>query len=136
MNQIRHRDFEDVLAPEFFMTILDRSGDTTVTWSEPDDVEVLTYIQKKMDEGFVFFMERPKVVRAFMKKKKIDSVSEVKERKLFLADEDAAKLELAGKLKLITIEQPETPAPVVKKAKTAKEVSRGRSHAVRPMAGG
>lgn len=136
MNYVRHADFEEIEAPAFCMTLLDQSGDTTITWSEPDDVDVLTFIQQKIDEGYVFFIEQPRVLRAFMKKKKIDSVSEVKERKLIVADERAAELELKGKIKLVTLKsETKEPAPV-KKAKDAKEVAKSRSIATKPVRGG
>lgn len=120
-------NLEEVPVPQYFMTLLNETGDTSITWDEPDDVEVLTYIQKKMDEGYVFFIERPVIIRAFMKKRKIDNVSSIKRRKLIVADEAAAKLELNGKIKRTKLDYGKEDHSPVKRAKTALEVASGRS---------
>lgn len=129
--------FEEIPPPPYYMRLLDETGDTAITWAEPDDVDVLTYIQKKMDEGYVFFVERPRAVRAFMKRKKINDVSEVKERKLIVADTQANDLALEGKITLTTLKYAGgDDVATVKKATTAKEVATSRTIATRPLRGG
>ncbi len=41
---------------QHYTILLNRTGDVALSWDTEDDVEVLTYIQKKMNEGYVFFI--------------------------------------------------------------------------------
>lgn len=123
-------------APAYYMRMLDETGDTAITWNEPDDVAVLTFIQNKMDAGYVFFVERPRLVRALFKNKKITDVSQVTTRKLIVSDAAANALALQGKIKLTKLDYVGDDTVAVKKATTAQEVASSRTVATRPLRGG
>ncbi len=124
----------EITPPKYFMTLLDETGDTAITWSEPDDVDVLTFIQEKIDAGYTFFIERPVIIRAFMNKKQITDIEQIKTRRLLVADDKATELILTGKITMTKLERKEF-APV-RKAKDAMEIATSRSYALRPLAGG
>lgn len=118
------------------LTMLDRSGDTTIHWTEDRDDEMEAIIEKKMAEGCTFFIIDP---RYGSREKLKDARDACRGRTLAIPDEDFAKFvgslaAPAGSAEVVAT--PPTPAKTVRKARTAKEVAKSESIGVRPRAGG
>ncbi len=118
------------------MTILDGSGDSTIAWTEDQDEQMRNFIQKKMDDGWSFFIVKPHLGGMLPPKKvKIKKISELKEddRAVSLRDEDFAQLIQAG---LGIGSKPAGEIETTGRAKTAAEAARTSTVAVKPKRGG
>lgn len=116
--------------------LLNRTGDIAITWEANDDVRVLSYLQKKMNEGYVFFVVDKKFFRLVNRKKRVTDVNKLgKERTIYLDDEDAEAL---VKDQVVTLTQLESGSNLetVRRAKTAKEAAANTTVGVKPLAGG
>ena len=53
------------------MTLLNSTGDITISWNNEDEAQVKALIQSKIDQGFVFFVleDRPSYLSMIGKKK-------------------------------------------------------------------
>lgn len=118
------------------ITFLDQSGDTTIAWTEDRDEEMLPIIQKKMDEGIVFFIIEPRL-GGWLPPKKTElknAQDAAQHRALSIRDEDFAKFVGSGAGEVIPT--PSASATKSRKAKDAKEVASSESVAVKPLKGG
>lgn len=119
------------------LTILNETGDVTITWDEDADTRILPIIEKKMKEGITFFLIEPRngglspPDSSTPLKKTKDAL---KHRALSMKDEDFEAMVAEGKAELI--KTPDAPARTVRKASTAREVASGHSVGARPMRGG
>ena len=113
------------------LTLLNESGDTTITWEEEQDEKWERVIQKKMDEGFVFFIIKPRA----RKKTPLKTVKDAfVKRTLYIKDEDISKLLEEGHGDVIAT--PKTPPETVKRGKSAKEVASSQSVGMGQRRGG
>lgn len=119
-----------------FIVLLNNTGDVCISWTEDQDVELLTYIQKKIDAGFIFFVTDRSFFKLVKRKKVIKSVNDIGEdRKVYLDDADAEQLAADNKVTITKVEADQV--DTIRKAKTAQEVvASGAAVAVRPARGG
>jgi len=124
----------------FSLTLLNSTGDITLTWNDYEDEAIKKMIQDKINQGYCFFIMEPKV--SFMKflgdkKKTIKDISEIKERKVIMqtksnldhkafidnfkfGDQAAEKLFLDGKVGVVNV--PQTSYNTVRKTKDVNEI--------------
>jgi hypothetical protein len=119
------------------LTILNETGDVTITWDEDADERILPIIVKKMAAGIAFFLIEPRMggLVAPDTSKPLKKITDaLKHRALSMKDEDFESMVAEGKAELVRT--PAAPARTVRKAKTAREVTTGESVGVQPMRGG
>ncbi|WP_027578405.1 hypothetical protein [Bradyrhizobium sp. Ai1a-2] len=119
------------------LTILNETGDVTITWDAENDDRMLEIIAKKMKAGITFFLIEPRIggLVAPDTSKPLKKVKDsLKHRALSMKDEDFEAMVSEGKAELV--QTPAAPARTVRKAETAREVAAGESVGVRPMRGG
>ena len=81
------------------MTLLNQTGDVTITWDEKYEAEMRELIKKKIEEGYVFFIVKRKMLGLLKTKEQVVSIDQVKKGvDLLLKDEDAIALFSAGKI--------------------------------------
>lgn len=133
--------------PFYSVTLLNETGDITLTWDDGEDAEIKRMIQAKLDAGYVFFILEPRVSFLKMlgeKKRTIKDISEIKGNKIVmktddsvsassflsnnvsLGDSDAEQLFLSGRVGIANVR--ENNYNTVKSAKTVAEVM--RSHTI------
>ena len=113
------------------LTLLNESGDTTITWEEADDEKWESIIQKKMAEGFVFFIIKP---RARKKTTLTTAKDAFAKRTVYIKDEDIHKLLEEGHGTVI--KTPKAPPETVRRGKSAKEVASSQSVGMGQRRGG
>lgn len=120
------------------LTMLNESGDTTITWEEENDAAMIEIIQRKMDAGVTFYMITPRKPGARGRapapkplKKPADAIAH---RSLSIKDADLSKFVLEGRGTVSP--SPSEPVQTVKRGKTAREVASGSSVGVQPRRGG
>lgn len=118
------------------ISILDQTGDTTISWDDDRDDEMRRVIAKKMKEGYSFFIVSQRKIPGLPPlKRKVTDVKKIKENSIVLRDEDFLKLMTDGGINVDT-----APARIgkagAKRAATADEVVGKRSVATRPAKGG
>lgn len=120
------------------LTMLNESGDTTISWEPENDEKMLAIIEKKMAAGVTFYVITPRKPnargRAPAPKPLKDAADAVKHRALAIKDADFSKFVLDGFGSAIPT--PTEPAQTVKRAKTPREVATGHSVGVQPRRGG
>lgn len=120
------------------LTMLNESGDTTITWEEENDAAMIEIIQRKMDAGVTFYMITPRKPgargRAPIPKPLKNPVDAITHRSLSIKDADLSKFVLEGRGTVSP--SPSEPLQTVKRAKTAREVATGSSVGVQPRRGG
>lgn len=127
-------EFEPTDSPG--MVLLNRTGDVAISWEDPQDVEVLTFIQRKIDEGYVFFIVESSFFSLMKRKKRLTDVNDVpRARTVYLDDAEAERLEGLNKL-TVTRTKVAKGAKSTRKATSAREVAENRSYGVRPAYAG
>ena len=120
---------------------LGEQGDILIVWTESEDEAQLAAVQKKLDEGFAFFIVESRAFGLLSPKKtQLTNVENQKElvlktRTLELKDVDFDNLLAAGKV-AITDSNDEKEIKTTGKAKTAKEVLEKNTVCVQPRKGG
>ena len=134
------------------MTLLNSTGDVTVSWDEKDEASVMALVEKKMAQGYAFFVLKP---RRFglpgSSKQKVKSLDAVRKaghvvvpdelvQEMFkqqLGDKDLEAVVEAGKARVVSAGQGgNSTFESVRRAKTATEVVRNQTVAVRQVVGG
>lgn len=122
------------------LTLLDKSGDTTLIWDETSDDAVLPVIEKKLSEGVTFFMLEPVAGGlAPPKRTALTDIAQVREKRaLAMADKDFAALVGLGDVTVVKTEGEKAPArrPRARISKDAKEIATGQSVATQRPRGG
>lgn len=119
------------------LTILNETGDVTITWEAENDERMIEIIERKMKAGITFFLIEPRmggIVPPDTSKKLKKPKEALKHRALSMKDEDFETMVAEGKAELV--QTPAAPARTTRKASTAREVATGESVGVRPMRGG
>lgn len=119
------------------LTILNETGDVTITWDAENDDRMVEIIERKIKAGITFFLIEPRMggLVAPDTSKPLKKVKDaLKHRALSMKDEDFEALVAEGKAELV--QTPAAPARTVRKARSAREVTGGESVGVRPMRGG
>ena len=112
------------------LTMLNESGDTSISWTSDRDDEMEAIIAKKMAAGCTFFIIEDRGLRQPLR----DAADASKHRTLAIPDEDFAKFVSEGGG--VAIKTPDEKVKTVRKAKTPKEVATSQSVGVKPKAGG
>lgn len=141
-------------AQEHSMTLLNETGDITLTWSDDQDAKIRKMIQKKMDEGYSFFRIESRFCGLVKKKIPVTSADRLKGNEVTLTDKeaarvlgasdmkavfrdpDAAELFADGRVQAAELESMDEPLETTERLKDANEVMRSQSVAVRPVMGG
>ncbi|MBA2412697.1 MAG: hypothetical protein H0V63_07705 [Burkholderiaceae bacterium] len=119
------------------LTILNETGDVTITWEAENDELMVAVIEKKMKAGIVFFLIEPRnggLSPPDTSKPLKKTKDALKHRALSMKDEDFEAMVAEGKAELI--KTPDAPARTVRKAATAQEVATGQSVGVQQRRGG
>lgn len=122
------------------ITLLNGTGDVTISWTSDKDEQMNHWIQSKLDEGYTFFILPDTFIgrlKQFWKKTPIERIGELNNcRSVYLDDESAEKLFIGG-----VIGVSKTPSndnlETTGVAHSASQVIRSVSTcAVRPIQGG
>lgn len=130
----------------FSLTLLNSTGDITLTWNDYEDEAIKKMIQEKIESGYCFFIMEPKV--SFLKflgdkKTTIKDVSDIKGKKVIMkttsnldhktisetfkfGDEKAEDLFKKGHIGVTNV--PETSYNTVRKTKNVNEIM--KSHTI------
>lgn len=131
------------------VTFLNFSGDITLTWDKTNEAAMLALVEKKMKEGYTFFILKPRALSAFGTKKVVaTSIDEIKAAgsvsvpdalakkvMLNLGDADVSSVVEAGKASILSTVK-DASMETLSRAKTAVEVVTRQTVAVRPLQGG
>jgi hypothetical protein len=117
-------------------TLLNNSGDSTITWEKDNDEVMRALIEKKMSEGMAFFIIHPKALGFIPRpKSRISDVDEImKRRSVAVKDEDFAEIIAAGMAGVT--ERPEIDTERAEQSHDAARIARSQSVGVMPMRGG
>lgn len=119
------------------LTMLNESGDTTISWTPDRDAEMEEIIKKKMAEGVTFFVVQRKGRPAAMPKrgaKLEDAAAANQQRTLFIPDEDLEKFVSAGSG---TVERtPDAKIESSRVSRDPKEVAKSETVGVKQRRGG
>jgi hypothetical protein len=113
------------------VTMLNTSGDTTITWEDDQDDVMAEILQKKMDAGCVFYIINE---RTGGRKKLARPQDAMTARKLAIPDEDFLKFVGEGRGEVI--KTPAAPAATRRKAKSGKEAAQHETVGIQPRRGG
>lgn len=127
-------------------TLLNATGDFTLEWDEDRADAMEQWIDKKMKEGFSFFVVERKFMGLVKKKTAIGSASDLKDRSVKISDDDMVRL-AAGDKDLVAILDKKVATPyqnpdkgksikTTRRAKTAREAATNHTVGVRPIMGG
>lgn len=122
------------------LTLLDRTGDTTLLWDEASDAAVLPVIERKLVEGVTFFILEPVAGGlAPPRRTQLTDTAAIRDRRaLAMADRDFAALVGLGDVTVVRTDE----APLAKRtsrtkiSRDARAIAAGQSVAVRPARGG
>lgn len=123
-------------APLRAFTLLNNSGDSTITWDEDNDEVMRKLIEKKMSEGMSFFIIHPKALGFISRpKSRVKDISEVmRRRSVSVRDQDFSEIIAAG-LADVT-DRPEIDTERAEQSHDAAVIARSQSVGVMPMRGG
>ncbi len=118
------------------LTFLDETGDITIVWDEESEDQMIPLIQKRLDEGYQFFILQPRAIPILPPKKvRAKNVEEIKKAGCaILKDADMDQLFKEGTISTSTASTGSL--DVVRKGKTAKEIKSSQAVAVKPARGG
>lgn len=130
------------------ITLLNKSGDITISWDDEDQEKVQELVRRKMEEGYSFFIVREPGMRgAAPKLKAEDELSHrAANNKLHVSNTvgaeqlDDADLMIALQDRVIrfsrSVKTGVQKKKAVRRATTAVEVVKAQTVAIRPIAGG
>lgn len=117
------------------LSFLTGDGDNTYGWQDADDTWVIPMIQKKMDEGYVFWIVRRNPTREV----RIRTAEEAKAtRKIIIKDNDARILFEQGRIGIVSQSVAGRTEETVRerRAHTAEEAASNDTVVHRPARGG
>lgn len=120
------------------LTVLNRSGDSTLAWDASNDAVMREVIQAKLDQGFAFFVLRRRLggLLPDRRERVTDIEAAMASRRLVMADDALASV--VGKdvhLVASPAREPLRDGDAVQ-SRDAGLIARSQSYAVAPMAGG
>ena len=74
------------------MTLLNETGDITLSWDDERDQDMRQMIQKKLDEGYAFFIIEPKFFGLLKKRIRLHHINDLKGKEVSLEDNDAMRM--------------------------------------------
>lgn len=133
------------MPPTRSLTFLNESGDVIIGWDESTDDKMLELIKKKMSEGMVFFIVKPRILNMLppMKEELKNPYEAFINRHITVHDDDFQQLIAQGAAATFkraevkqTGKKPSIIEQGIKMAKSATEVVQNHTVGVRPRAGG
>ena len=124
-----------VASPIRTLSFLTGDGDTTYGWTADDDAWIIPMIQKKMDEGYVFWI----VKRNPLREARLRTADEAKEtRSVVIKDADARQLFEQGRIGIVAQPVGERQEEMVRerRARNAQEAATNDTVAHRQARGG
>lgn len=135
-----------------FIVFLNQTGDVAIEWDDANEEAILALIEEKMKQGIRFFILKP-VLGGLLgsKKKQATSIKQIRKAgNVLIEDQDAAtmlgkmnlddreleKVVESGAAQLVRGQTSRMDLTTTHQAKSAKEVLKSQSLAVRPLAGG
>lgn len=119
------------------LDFLDQTGHTAFGWDAADDEWVLPLIQSKMDQGYNFWIVKPKRLGNGVTERQIRKVSQVgPTRRVMIHDEDARKLFEGGRIGMHVKARAEDDYVFERRARTAREAVENDTIAHRAPRGG
>lgn len=116
-----------------------QTGDITLGWTEDQAAMMIEVLQKKMDEGYTFFIqdETGRDVR-------LRQIGDLKSRSITIGDREAELLIRQGRIGIVDVstmvidsdDNQKTAKPSGRRAKTAHEAATAHTVATRKMGGG
>ncbi|HDR9103603.1 TPA: hypothetical protein QDB04_000323 [Burkholderia vietnamiensis] len=119
------------------ITFLNMTGDVTITWDATNEAAVLALIEEKMKAGYSFFILK-KVAFGLLGSRKVPakSMAEVARAGAVVVDDAGVEAALsAGNVRLADVPKAAT-LDTVRRARSAHEVVRHNTVAVRRVVGG
>lgn len=129
------------------MTLLNKSGDISISWSEKNKEKVLAVIRKKMEEGYAFFTTKEYAFKTLKRRIKITNkniggidnvcIKDDEFDKMVVGMDDADVAQLVSQ-QAVTLGKRDTKTPIdtIKRVQKAEEVINKHSVAVRKVVGG
>lgn len=130
------------------ITLLNQSGDITISWSPENEEAMLALIEQKMKEGYSFFIVKPRVLGLLGNKTvRAKTIKDVKKAGSVVVDDgvltgatpklyDAAVEQVVVDGKAHLVKPSTSEKETVRRATTSSEVVRAQTVAVRPIVGG
>lgn len=132
------------------ITWLNMSGDVTITWEKEDEAAILALIEKKMSQGYSFFIAKPRFFGLLgVRKVPVQSLEDARAAGHVVADDSAVGRAVsricdpevtealrASKAQLLASGKPTGALETIRRAASASEVLRHQTVAVRPVIGG
>ena len=117
------------------MILLNECGDVTITWSEEHEEHMRELIEKKLKQGYSFFLIEPLVFGLIKQEVKVTNIDQIKRgTKLVLRDDDAIKLFEAGYINIEKHEKRKLSAK--QRLDKVEEILKENTVAIRPIASG
>ena len=119
------------------VTLLDRTGDSTLAWSDENDDNVRAVIERKMTEGWSFFILKPRIGGLIAPKRTpLKKFKELPEEARAVSMSDADFMTLLEEGFATKAERAASSLQTTGRAKTAAEAARADTVAVKPRRGG
>lgn len=117
------------------LSFLTGDGDTTYGWTAADDAWVIPMIQKKMDEGYVFWIVRHNPLREARLRTAAEAADS---RSVIIKDADARQLFEQGRIGIVSqpVRDRQDQTTRERRAVTAEEAASSDTVAHRPARGG
>lgn len=131
------------------ITFMNSTGDITISWEKDKETEMLALVQAKIDQGYTFFLLKPRAGGLLgTKKVPAESIEQIRAAGCFVApdalaksvvmnlgDDAVSKAVQSGNAHVTAIGK-NTSMESVGTSRNAQEVVRSNSVAVRPISGG
>jgi hypothetical protein len=131
------------------ITFMNSTGDITISWEKDKEEEMLALVQAKLDQGYTFFLLKPRAGGLLgTKKVPVESIEEIRAAGSFVAPDALAKAVVMnlgddvvskavqnGNAHVTAIGK-NTSMESVGSTRNAQEVVRSNSVAIKPISGG
>lgn len=117
------------------LTLLNEMGDIEVTWDSSNDHVMREVIEKKMKEGVRFFILKPVLGGAFYRKTALRTMSDLKENRVKIGDNDIENLFVEGKVQVVRTASG-AELDTIGIAKTPEQAAKTRTVGIKAFSGG
>jgi hypothetical protein len=118
------------------MTLLGQDGDLELTWDAESDSKVLPMIEKKMKEGYRFFILKPVLGDLIHVRRKLVNIDEIKTRNIKIKDHDIEALFTNGDVSLFRTQSTGKTIETAGIASTPAQVVQNRTVGTKALQGG
>jgi len=121
------------------LILLNETGDLTLSWKDDDSDKMRTLIERKMKQGYSFFILEPSFLGLFKKQRKITDINSIQKDtdgkySIMLCDKEAEKLFSEGTIRIG--KTPEGDFNTTHRSTNVNEICQSSSVAVQPMRAG